>query len=256
MSIARKRILAFLFSKPLTFLALAITTAFTSGIIYWFSPSTLTTVLLVGLATMLFILWPVMYTNSSAFHQELYNVNELANTINEERLKLITVELEEVNAEQGLKQLSMLETKFNNFVAVLERRLNANEATFRRYIGMAEQVYLSSLDNLHEISIALRSISAIESEHLEDRVNELKLQSGQDNNNELDTLLHRIELLNEQNNKVSSLLSQNESALTLLDKTSASLADTKMDNGHASVDAETAMMELERLAKQTHRYAK
>jgi hypothetical protein len=51
-------------------------------------------------------------------------------------------------------------------------------------------------------------------------------------------------------------LAQNETAMTLLDKTAGILADTKTEKGQASVDAETAMMELERIAKQTNKYAR
>ena len=43
--------------------------------------------------------------------------------------------------------------------------------------------------------------------------------------------------------------------MTVLDKTSTALAETKTDKAHAVMDAESAMAELEILAKRASKYA-
>ena len=186
----------------------------------------------------------------------MYDVSDTVTANSKEHLETLITELEALGSKQGLQQASQLQKKFDNLVDVLKRRLSVNETTYRRYAGMAEQVYLSSLDNLNEASICLRSVSAIDSEELQKRMTELQECESEKERHELETLTQRLSLLEEQNSRAASLLAQNETAMTLLDKTAGILADTKTEKGQASVDAETAMMELERIAKQTNKYAR
>jgi hypothetical protein len=52
---------------------------------------------------------------------------------------------------QGIDQFHDIQEKIENFRDVLGKKLNSGEMTFSRYLGSAEQVYLSVLDNLEKI---------------------------------------------------------------------------------------------------------
>ncbi len=65
----------------------------------------------------------------------------------------------------------------------------------------------------------------------------------------------RLSLYDEQKARVAGLLAQNEAALTVLDRTAAAIAQAKTGEGWASLDAKTAIEELEALAKRAGRYA-
>jgi hypothetical protein len=129
--------------------------------------------------------------------------------------------------------------------------------TYGRYLGMAQEVYGATLDNLHEVAVALRSVSTIEPDYLHSRLDELGRagKRSADHDREFMALQERRQLLESTEKRVAQLMAQNESALTVIDQTSAALAATRTDQGHATLDAETAMTELERLAERAGKYA-
>jgi len=256
MSATSQRAINIVVRQPLTMVALAITMSSVYGIHTWFSPSAIYSLLTIVLGIVVFLSWPLIYTKTEEFAKLMYDVSDTVTANSKEHLETLITELEALGSKQGLQQASQLQKKFDNLVDVLKRRLNVNETTYRRYAGMAEQVYLASLDNLNEASICLRSVSAIDSEELKKRMTELQGCESEKERQELEALNQRLGLLEDQNSRAASLLAQNETAMTLLDKTAGILADTKTEKGQASVDAETAMMELERIAKQTNKYAR
>ena len=159
-------------------------------------------------------------------------------------------ELSALNCLEGARQLRALQYKYSNFCSVLRRQLSPAEVTFSRYATVAEQVYLAALDNLEAAVVALQSISAVDAPHLLAR-----LDGSSDCDEEQKALRQRLTTWREQTSRVNQLLAQNENALTTLDQAAANLAAVKMIRGHASVDLDPAMDELERLAKRAHRYA-
>ena len=159
-------------------------------------------------------------------------------------------ELSALNCLEGTRQLRALQYKYRNFLDVLNRQLSSNEVTFSRYAAAGEQLYLAALDNLNAAAVALRSIHTINAPQLLARLNE-----NSDNDEEQKPLQQRLTTQQEQSARVAEGLSQNENALTALDQAAARLAAVKMNRGHAAVDLNTAMEELDRLAKWAQRYA-
>ena len=56
--------------------------------------------------------------------------------------------------------------------------------------------------------------------------------------------------------KVNDLVTRNEVAITQMDKLGAALAELRTLPGGASVDLDTAIQEMEELAKQAYRYGR
>ena len=142
--------------------------------------------------------------------------------------------------------------------AGLDRRRSSGELTCRRYLGAAEQVANSVVDNLRDVDVTLRSIRSIDADAIAERLNHLRRGGGhlgEEQRREIKSLEERSALVGKQNKRVAELLAQNESALTILVDVATAVANTETEAGRAGADAEAAMAELERLAKRAGRYA-
>jgi hypothetical protein len=241
----------------LTWAAAAAVVGLEAAFIAWFQPSLTMTAAALALGLVSLALWPVVFVRSESFARQSLRLPEDFEAKQQDKLKILTSDFQELEFEQGSAQLRLLRDKLDNLAEVLKRRLNAGELTYGRYLGMAEQVYLSALDNLQESAVALRSVSTIDPDYIQGRLAELR-KTGKptgDQEREYTALQNRSDLFQKQRQRVDRLIAQNEAALTVLDKTATALAETKMAKGHAAMDAEAAMAELELLAKRTGRYA-
>lgn len=160
------------------------------------------------------------------------------------------------HAEQGARQYEMATTRFQTLQETLRAKLNPSELTYGRYLGAAEQVYLSVLDNLSITAAMLQSVSAIDPNYIEKRLKALRAlrAPNPDDAEELKTIEERGRLLQEKLEKVNAMLTQNEVAITQMDKLCATLAELRVLQGGAAVDLDTAISEMESLAEQAHRY--
>jgi hypothetical protein len=163
--------------------------------------------------------------------------------------------LAEVKSEEGASQFSRITEKFATFEKLLARKLNPGELTYGRYLGMAEQVYLGALDNLQYVADTLKMIGAIDLEYTQKRLHQLQTESSVKSAKEIETLQERLDLHSKQAGKVQKLLAQNEEAMTKMDLTIAAIADMRTEDGRASMDMETAMHELQRLASKAKDYS-
>lgn len=164
-------------------------------------------------------------------------------------IERIRAELDQLQHTDGLKQLEQLTRKFKNFEAVLGKKLNVNEITYNRYLAISEQVFLNALDNLEQLAFGLQSVSAIDMQAINARLERLSGQA------ELQKpLLARAGLWHDQHTRAQALMVENEHAMTQLDQVTAKLAEIRTREGHAQMDMEIAMAELEDLIKKASRY--
>ena len=138
---------------------------------------------------------------------------------------------------------------------MLQRRLDAGELTYARYLSTSQQVFSSALGNLHEVAVANESISTINETYIDRRLAELADDDSDVESAEREraTLERRREMRTSQRRRIAQLLAQNESALTALDRTTTALADVPI--GKKPEDAEAAMAALEELADRAVKYA-
>lgn len=165
-------------------------------------------------------------------------------------------DLQELGFIDGISQLNRLQEKYVAFERLLGRKLNPSEITFSRYLGMAEQVYLSSLDNLQKVVDVQQGSAAIDESFLVHRLTELK-QTQEPNlaqRGELEALEARLKLKQRQSGKIDEWLMKNERAMTQLDLTMAAIAEMDTVQGQAGMDMESAMDELQLLAARSSDY--
>lgn len=167
-------------------------------------------------------------------------------------------DLKEEGFKPGLGQVDRLQEKYEAFQELLRRKLNPEELTFSRYLGMTEQVFLAGLDNLGRTVDVLKGINAIDEEHIRHRLLELDAEgrSEQSQRLEYETLTNRLRLLAAQREKIESWLAQNEAAMTQMDLVMAAIAEMDTTRPRATMDMESAMEELKRLASRGQDYGR
>ncbi len=171
----------------------------------------------------------------------------------EHSLETLEQDLKQMGADKALNQLALFNDKFDNFQSVLEKRFDPMELTYARYLAIAEQVYLAGLDNLEQIYLSMKSVSALSVDNIEQQLEQLRHESG--HADEIDALEKRLALFSEQQQRSDTLLRKNEIALTEIDNVTTKLANSKTQRGHADTSMDVAMDELADLAKRTAKYA-
>jgi hypothetical protein len=217
-------------------------------------PPAVLAAVLVGLAVVAAIAWPFTMSATGTLSKLQFEVPRVEE-IDPADIATLRVELDALTDTQPAEQLDALLLKRQSLISVLQRRLDAGELTYGRYLATSQQVFSSSLDNLQEIALAYESISTIDETYIDRRLVELADDDSDVESAEREraTLERRRELRTTQRRKIAQLLAQNESAMTALDRTTTALADVPM--GRKPEDAEAAMAALEELADRAAKYA-
>jgi len=174
-------------------------------------------------------------------------------TEREQIIAILHSEIDEKTLPSARSQLADFKNKFETFVDVLDDRFNPGELTFIRYMSVAEQVYLSGLDNLRNAVISSKAIQSTDKNVLTSRLEKL----GASTNDEIEraALSERLRGFEETAKNITDLIVINEKALTVLDSVTQKLARTQVSKGMADGDTESAMQELGRMGEMLARYA-
>ena len=176
---------------------------------------------------------------------------KLLDTMHEELAQCQSIPGAEEFSKQGMEQLAQIQTRLATLQEILADKLDRGELIYSRYLGVAEQVYLSVLDNLKDLITVLKSTSTIDMDYISHRLSELNtLENPTDaDREEVETLTRRKGLRDQQLQRGNVLLTRNEEAMTHLDDATASVANMDTEDTGAEVDLEAAIGELQRLAK-------
>ncbi len=185
------------------------------------------------------------------------SLHEQLSQSREKSLSELKSKLEQARSKQGLDQLERLQEKFELLESILSEKLNPGEISFNRYLGIAEQVFLSVIDNLSEVTTRINSIQAIDIDFLNSKMLELDRQKNIDEHQrlEMESYSKRHRIYNEQQKTIKQLFAQNESAMTVIDETTAALSGITTRKGMSTLDLETAMQELSQLASRADAYS-
>jgi hypothetical protein len=172
-------------------------------------------------------------------------------------LQNLEADLAQVKAKEAMAQLDRFTEKLRIFEDVLDDKLDPKELTFQRFMGIAEQVYLSGLDNLRQVASVRKSAGGVDEAYIRNRIKQLKSagQLTKAKDDELASLEKQLELAAKHSGSVEKLLAQNEEALAQMDLAMAAVADMKTGSTHSSVGMETAMADLQQIASRTSAYS-
>ena len=217
-------------------------------------PPTVFVVVLIVLAVVAAAAWPLTMSATGALAKLQFEIPRVE-VIDPAEIATLRAELAPLADTQPTEQLDALLSKRQSLINVLQRRLDAGELTYARYLSTSQQVFSSALDNLHELAVAYESISTIDETYIDRHLAELEADDSdvESADRERATLERRRELRTTQRRRIAQLLAQNESALTALDRTTTALADVPI--GKKPEDADAAMAALEELADRANKYA-
>lgn len=156
----------------------------------------------------------------------------------------------------GVAQLKSIQVKLANVKELLGMKLRPNEITYGRFLGAAEQVALSVLDNLSTVVSLLKSAGSIEPEYINHRLAEIsaKPSPAKEDEDQRQSLQVRLDLWNDQLRQVDQLIAANEAAMTEMERISAAVAQWQTGRRFANRDFESAIKQLHSLAAQAHEY--
>lgn len=175
------------------------------------------------------------------------------------KLKRLKDDLGKYQDTQAGKQLEQFIKKFDVLVDILKHKFDPDSLTFGRYVGIAQEVYLSGIDNLSDILLAHKTIKSIDKNYIHDRINAIGAQNAGGNavKKELDALHRSLESLKEQENKIQELIAENEMALTQMDETTISISEiSKSKDKQAQIDMENSMKALAELKERSVYYSR
>ena len=264
-SATRKAVLGSTLQHPLTLFPVAVGVLGAVGVVLFNAPTLAIGAAVAGLSTG-FGAWCVNYIVRNKTFANRY-VESLRAAMEKQRafvLQKIRSELMEASdvpgakeyVDQGSSQFRLIQACFESLKSILGEKLNQGELTYMRYLGTAEQVYLAVLDNLQDIATLLKTVRAIDFKHIEERLDSLKKMDklAETDRLELETLEKRMTLRQTQMDKINALLTVNERAMTEIDQTTAAIAAVRTTQGRATTDMESALTELEQLAKRSSKY--
>ena len=217
-------------------------------------PSPVFVIILIVLAVVAAVAWPFTMSATGTLAKLQFEIPRVED-VDPVEIAALRAELQVLTDTQPIEQLDALLSKRQSLINVLQRRLDAGELTYARYLSTSQQVFASALDNLHEVAVAYESISTIDETYIDRRLAELVDDDSDVDaaTRERDTLERRRDLRSTQRRRIAQLLAQNESALTALDRTTTALADVPI--GKQPEDADAAMAALEELADRAAKYA-
>lgn len=159
-------------------------------------------------------------------------------------------------AQTGIAQLKSVRIKLANVQELLGMKLRPNEITYGRFLGAAEQVSLSVLDNLNTVVSLLKSATSIDPKYIHARLKEInaKKTPTKEEEDQRESLQERLALWDSQLQKVDQLMARNEEAMTEMERISAAVAQWQSGRKFAGSDFESAIKQLHALALQAHEY--
>jgi hypothetical protein len=164
----------------------------------------------------------------------------------------LAADLKEIKASDASRQLERISGKIAAFQGALTERLSPQEITFARFSAIAESVFLAALDNLRAIYLALKSLAAIDEKYLRERLD--KLKGVPEDSPEVKGLQEQLAQAKALHERVKARMGQNELAMAELDRATAAVGEMRTGSNRPTLDMETAMQELARIAKRSADY--
>ena len=137
--------------------------------------------------------------------------------------------------------------------SLLAARFDPAEVTHERAVGLLTEVCRSALDDLQAMARRAESVRDVDGAWVRRR-----LQSERDTltAEEHRALERRLELLQETDQELRRIAGRLEAVMTALDDTLVSVARIDTGRGHASVDAEQALQDLQQFSAGAGRYGR
>jgi hypothetical protein len=186
------------------------------------------------------------------------HLRQLLDKDTEHRRHELQQSLDAYGNKHACEQLEQFQTKIRIFIEILDLKFpDKNQLTYNRYYTIAQEVFLSGIDNLNEVLLIHKTLDAIDMDYIERSLGRLE-QREQDNatKRERNSLLQSKQQYLDQQQDIKNLMAQNEEALGKLDEAIVQVQDIKRSaNNEGQLDMEASMEQLHRMALQSYKFS-
>lgn len=150
-------------------------------------------------------------------------------------------------------QADRLYARYAHVLDVLRGKFDPRELTFERSRGLVAEVARGAVDNLMAMASLARGVAGVDATFVRRR---LESDGSRLPAEERDALRRRLDLVDDTERRVRTLIAQNEAAMTALDDAAVAVARVETERAQASVAAETALQDLRRFIDKADMYGR
>jgi hypothetical protein len=202
--------------------------------------------------------WKRFFKGDKFYESYRIHLRQLLDEDTERRRHELQKALDAYGNKHAAEQLEQFQTKIRVFIEILDLKFpDKNQLTYNRYYTIAQEVFLSGIDNLDEVLLIHKTLDAIDIEYIERSLQRLeKLNLDETTKRERNSLLQSKQQYLDQQQDIKNLMAQNEEALSKLDEAVVQVQDIKRSsNNEAQLDMEASMEQLHRMAQQSYKFS-
>jgi hypothetical protein len=202
--------------------------------------------------------WKRYFKGDRFFEQYRDHLRQLLDEDTERRRIVLQQSLESYGNRHACEQLEQFQTKISVFIEILGLKFpDKNQLTYNRYYTIAQEVFLSGIENLNEVLLIHKTLDAIDLEYIERSLRRLEARE-QDTaaKREQSSLLQSKQQYHDQQEDIKNLMAQNEEALSKLDEAIVQVQEIKRSANNSSLpDMDASIEQLHRMAQQSYKFS-
>jgi hypothetical protein len=202
--------------------------------------------------------WKRFFKGDKFFDYYRDHLRQLLDEDTERRRHELQRSLEAFGNKHACEQLEQFQIKIKVFIEILDMKFpDKNQLTYNRYYTIAQEVFLSGIDNLNEVLLIHKTLDAIDVDYIERSLQRLEKREQDDaTKRERNSLLQSKQQYLDQQQDIKNLMAQNEEALGNLDEAIVQVQDIKRSaNNEGQLDMESSMEQLHRMAQQSYKFS-
>ena len=203
--------------------------------------------------------WKRFFKGDRFFDQYRDHLRQLLDEDTRRRRNELQQSLDAYGNKHASEQLGQFQNKIKVFIEILNMKFpDKNQLTYNRYYMIAQEVFLSGIDNLNEVLLIHKTLDAIDINYIERSLKKLETRE-QDAaaKREQNSLLLSKQQYQDQQLDIKNLMAQNEEALSKLDEAIVQVQDIKRSaNNESQLDMEASIEQLHRMAQQSFKFSR
>jgi hypothetical protein len=202
--------------------------------------------------------WKRFFNGDKFFDQYRNHLRQHLDEDTERRRHELQRSLEAYGNKHACEQLGQFQTKIKVFIEILDVKFpDKNQLTYNRYYTIAQEVFLSGIDNLNEVLLIHKTLDAIDIDYIERSLQRVEnREQNAATNRERTSLLQSKQNYQDQQQDIKNLMAQNEEALSKLDEAIVQVQDIKRSaNNEGQLDMEASMEQLHRMTHESYKFS-
>lgn len=203
--------------------------------------------------------WKRFFRGDKFIDQYRDHLRKLLDEDSERRRSELQQALDAYGNSHASEQLEQFQNKIRVFIEILNLKFpDKSQLTYNRYYTIAQEVFLSGIDNLNEVLLIHRTLDAIDLDYIDRSLQRLdKREQDAAAKRERSSLLQSRQQYYDQQEELKNLMTQNEEALSKLDEAIVQVQDIRRSqNNESKTDMEASIEQLHRMAQQSYKFSR